>query len=146
MPKWRRRGLDQPPPNGGMLYYPDQMRAHSAAYWQRVSDHIDPYSAIMVDRRASVTVNRPILGLDGDSAAIRMPEADEPLLALGVGGSGKTASVITVNALLSPGPLVSTSSRSDVYLAVETRHIVPLEGHAAAVIGVSRLMPRCLRS
>lgn len=99
------------------MLLPDAMRQHSAAYWQRVSDHIDPYAAIMVDRRASVTVNRPILGIDGDTAAIRMPEADEPLLALGVGGSGKTASVITVNALLSPGPLVSTSSRSDVYLA-----------------------------
>jgi len=90
---------------------------HGAAFWKKVGEHCDSYSSLMAARRGSVSVDRPVFGLDGSSGALLMPDQDDPLLALGVSGAGKTASVIAVNALLSPGPMFCATSRSDVYMA-----------------------------
>ena len=85
-------------------------------FWQYVSSHDDSYSAIILQRRGDA-MNRAYLGIDGSSGSILMTDRDDPLLALGIAGSGKTASVITLNALLAPGPMFSATSRSDVYMA-----------------------------
>ena len=93
-----------------------QRAIDAPGFWRYVSSHDDSLSAIILQRRGEA-MNRAYLGLDGSSGSILMTDRDDPLLALGVSGSGKTASVITVNALLAPGPMFSASSRSDVYFA-----------------------------
>jgi len=90
------------------------MQAHQ--YWQVVGSHDDSLSAIMRDRRSRIEVNKPITGLDSYGLIITS-EQEEPLLAIGPAGSGKTASAIVVNSLLAPAALVTTSTRNDVYLA-----------------------------
>ena len=93
-----------------------QRAIDAPGFWRYVSSHDDSFSAIILQRRGEA-MNRAYLGLDGSSGSILMTDRDDPLLALGISGSGKSSSVITLNALLAPGPMFSATSRSDVYMA-----------------------------
>lgn len=85
------------------------------AFWGWVSSSPDPYGTLLSSRR-NFNSDRPLLGLSDENALLSAPDAD-PLLALGVPGSGKSTSATVVNALMAPAAMFSTSARSDVYLA-----------------------------
>ena len=93
---------------------PQRPYVDSSEFWQYVAAGPDPFGA-MVEMRRSAPFS-PYLGLDGDHHGVYLADADSPVLALGPGGAGKTASVMSTNVAIAPGPCVSTSSRVDTYL------------------------------
>ena len=66
-----------------------QRAIDAPGFWRYVSSHDDSFSAIILQRRGEA-MNRAYLGLDGSSGSILMTDRDDPLLALGISGSGKT--------------------------------------------------------
>ena len=93
----------------------DPHAAQAREFWSWIAASPDPYARLILSRR-TYNADRPVLGLS-DANGLMTSNEEDPLLALGPGGSGKSSSLTVVNVLMAPGPVVSTSSRPDVYLA-----------------------------
>ena len=82
-----------------------------------LAGHFDSWATLIRTRSRTETLHRLIIGMTGASGYFTQTEARWNLLVLGPPRSSKTVGVPCPCDLRTPGPVVSTSAKDDVYRA-----------------------------
>jgi len=88
-----------------------------ANFWDGVFASEDPFGYLIDWRRHPANRTRPVVGLDVAQRYPILTMPDSSVLFMGRPGTGKTSAGTVINGLLSPGPEINWSTRSDSFMA-----------------------------
>lgn len=109
---WMAQGRSQAPQALGVLNSPEMQ----SPFWQYLLECTDPLSMIVGAKRAEGMSHRIMVG--GAAGELKLTAPDTSVLVLGPPRStGKTAGVIVPAILTARGPVVSVSTKPDVFVA-----------------------------